>query len=294
MPSATSYSDVMRPVIFREADAIPPGNSCASHRRSLVPMNAASTSSLSLPHAAVRSQRRAASRSRRRLGADLDRRAGVASPLPASASPCSKLRDPALAEDAVHDVIEAVLSGRAGFGGRAALRSWLTAVLKNKIVDTCAATCHHDALDDDEGGEGAGDTASPASSRAPTRSPSSARSSPASSPASIGCRRRCATRCDCASSRTARPSRCAPSSASARRTCSFASTAPESSCSPERRPRADAARRDRALRSSPPDRCPRSRSASPCAAAGARFEPGFRPSRSRSASHSARGISTST
>ena len=67
-----------------------------------------------------------------------------------------KLRDAALAEDAVHDVIEAVLSGRARFGGRAALRSWLTAVLKNKIVDTLRrADLHHDALDDDEGGEGA-------------------------------------------------------------------------------------------------------------------------------------------
>ena len=66
-----------------------------------------------------------------------------------------KLRDPALAEDAVHDVIEAVLSGRACFGGRAALRSWLTAVLKNKIVDTVRRSSHHDALDDDEGGEGA-------------------------------------------------------------------------------------------------------------------------------------------
>jgi RNA polymerase sigma-70 factor (ECF subfamily) len=67
-----------------------------------------------------------------------------------------KLRDPALAEDAVHDVIEAVLSGRARFGGRAALRSWLTAVLKNKIVDTLRRSdFHHDALDDDEGGEGA-------------------------------------------------------------------------------------------------------------------------------------------
>jgi len=67
-----------------------------------------------------------------------------------------KLRDPALAEDAVHDVIEAVLSGRARFGGRAALRSWLTAVLKNKIVDTLRrGDFHHDALDDDEGGEGA-------------------------------------------------------------------------------------------------------------------------------------------
>ncbi len=67
-----------------------------------------------------------------------------------------KLRDQALAEDAVHDVVEAVLSGRARFGGRAALRSWLTAVLKNKIVDTLRRSTHHDALDDDEGGEGAG------------------------------------------------------------------------------------------------------------------------------------------
>jgi RNA polymerase sigma-70 factor (ECF subfamily) len=67
-----------------------------------------------------------------------------------------KLRDAALAEDAVHDVIEAVLAGRACFGGRAALRSWLTAVLKNKIVDTLRrGDRHHDALDDDEGGEGA-------------------------------------------------------------------------------------------------------------------------------------------
>ena len=67
-----------------------------------------------------------------------------------------KLRDQALAEDAVHDVVEAVLSGRARFGGRAALRSWLTAVLKNKIVDTLRRSTHHDALDDDDGSEGAG------------------------------------------------------------------------------------------------------------------------------------------
>ena len=46
-----------------------------------------------------------------------------------------KLRDPALAEDAVHDVLEAVLAGRAAFGGRSALRSWLTGILKHKIVD---------------------------------------------------------------------------------------------------------------------------------------------------------------
>ena len=66
-----------------------------------------------------------------------------------------KLRDHALAEDAVHDVLEAVLSGRAVFGGRAQLRSWLTAVLKNKIVDVLRRTSHHEALDDDSAG-GAG------------------------------------------------------------------------------------------------------------------------------------------
>lgn len=46
-----------------------------------------------------------------------------------------KLHDPALAEDAVHDVFEAVLSGRARFAGESALRTWLTGVLKHKVVD---------------------------------------------------------------------------------------------------------------------------------------------------------------
>jgi RNA polymerase sigma-70 factor (ECF subfamily) len=46
-----------------------------------------------------------------------------------------RLQDPALAEDVVHDVFEAVLRGRAAFGGASALRSWLTGVLKHKIVD---------------------------------------------------------------------------------------------------------------------------------------------------------------
>ena len=59
-----------------------------------------------------------------------------------------KLRDPLMAEDAVHDVFEAVLSGRAVFAGRAALRSWLTAVLKNKIVDTVRRNAHTDSLDE--------------------------------------------------------------------------------------------------------------------------------------------------
>jgi RNA polymerase sigma-70 factor, ECF subfamily len=66
-----------------------------------------------------------------------------------------KLRDPLLAEDAVHDVFEAVLSGRAAFAGRAALRSWLTAVLKNKIVDSVRRHAGVESLDDETEADGA-------------------------------------------------------------------------------------------------------------------------------------------
>ena len=73
-----------------------------------------------------------------------------------------RLRDPMLAEDAVHDVFEAVLSGRATFAGRAALRSWLTAVLKHKIVDAMRRSPLHASLDDDdEAGNPAHDVACP-------------------------------------------------------------------------------------------------------------------------------------
>ncbi|CAD5371820.1 conserved hypothetical protein [Rubrivivax sp. A210] len=67
-----------------------------------------------------------------------------------------RLHDPALAEDLVHDVFEAVATGRAVFGGRAALRSWLVAVLKHKIVDLARQRGGHDSLDahDDDDGEG--------------------------------------------------------------------------------------------------------------------------------------------
>lgn len=69
-----------------------------------------------------------------------------------------RLLDPALAEDLVHDVFEAVMTGRASFGGRSALRSWLVAILKHKIVDLVRQRSGHDSLDggDVEGdGEGA-------------------------------------------------------------------------------------------------------------------------------------------
>ena len=61
-----------------------------------------------------------------------------------------RLHDPALAEDVVHDVFEAVVAGRASFGGRSALRSWLTAILKHKIVDLVRQRGSLDSLDADE------------------------------------------------------------------------------------------------------------------------------------------------
>jgi RNA polymerase sigma-70 factor, ECF subfamily len=68
-----------------------------------------------------------------------------------------KLMDPSLAEDLVHDVFEAVATGRAAFAGRSALRTWLVGILKHKIVDLVRERSGHDALpdssDDDAGVE---------------------------------------------------------------------------------------------------------------------------------------------
>ena len=72
-----------------------------------------------------------------------------------------KLRDPSMAEDAVHDVFEAVLSGRATFAGRSALRSWLTAILKNKIVDMLRRHPGFESLDDESAEHGGWEVACP-------------------------------------------------------------------------------------------------------------------------------------
>ncbi len=64
-----------------------------------------------------------------------------------------RLSDPVLAEDAVHDVFEAVISGRAVFAGRSAVRSWLTAVLKHKIVDIVRRRPMMDSLDGGDAGD---------------------------------------------------------------------------------------------------------------------------------------------
>jgi RNA polymerase sigma-70 factor, ECF subfamily len=46
-----------------------------------------------------------------------------------------QLRDRDLAEDVVQDTIVAALAGKASFGGKSSLRTWLTGILKHKIVD---------------------------------------------------------------------------------------------------------------------------------------------------------------
>ena len=45
------------------------------------------------------------------------------------------LRDRHAAEDAVQETLLAALAGKSGFAGRANLRTWLTGILKHKIVD---------------------------------------------------------------------------------------------------------------------------------------------------------------
>jgi RNA polymerase sigma-70 factor (ECF subfamily) len=62
--------------------------------------------------------------------------------------------DPAQAEDLVHDVFEAVASGRATFAGRSALRSWLVAILKHKLTDLVRERIGHTSLDADDSDEG--------------------------------------------------------------------------------------------------------------------------------------------
>lgn len=46
-----------------------------------------------------------------------------------------QLRDQALAEDIVQDTLLAALQGAQGFSGRSSLKTWLTGILKHKIVD---------------------------------------------------------------------------------------------------------------------------------------------------------------
>lgn len=46
-----------------------------------------------------------------------------------------QLRDGGLAEDVVQETFLAAVAGRAGFSGRSSVRTWLTGILKHKIID---------------------------------------------------------------------------------------------------------------------------------------------------------------
>jgi RNA polymerase sigma-70 factor, ECF subfamily len=46
-----------------------------------------------------------------------------------------QLRNDELAEDVVQDTLVAALQGAAGFSGKSSVRTWLTGILKHKIVD---------------------------------------------------------------------------------------------------------------------------------------------------------------
>jgi RNA polymerase sigma-70 factor (ECF subfamily) len=66
-----------------------------------------------------------------------------------------RLRDADAAEDVVQDVFEAVLREHAAFAGRSSLRTWLTGVLKHKIVDRLRRQRELCGLDDPGGVAGA-------------------------------------------------------------------------------------------------------------------------------------------
>lgn len=66
-----------------------------------------------------------------------------------------QLRDAAMAEDAVQEALVAALSGGRSFAGRAALKTWVFSILRNKIVDLIrvqSRTTNISALGDDEAG----------------------------------------------------------------------------------------------------------------------------------------------
>ena len=64
-----------------------------------------------------------------------------------------QLRDAHAAEDAVQETLLAALAGEASFAGRSNLRTWLTGILKHKVVDAVRRMSRETALGagDEEG-----------------------------------------------------------------------------------------------------------------------------------------------
>lgn len=46
-----------------------------------------------------------------------------------------QLRDQALAEDVVQDALTAAIAAQSGFSGKSSIKTWLTGILKHKIID---------------------------------------------------------------------------------------------------------------------------------------------------------------
>jgi RNA polymerase sigma-70 factor (ECF subfamily) len=63
-----------------------------------------------------------------------------------------QLRDAAAAEDAVQETLLAALAGERGFAGRSNLRTWLTGILKHKIVDAIRKASREQPLPEDDDG----------------------------------------------------------------------------------------------------------------------------------------------
>ena len=63
-----------------------------------------------------------------------------------------QLRDPNLAEDVVQETLLAALEGRARFAGTASLKTWLTGILKHKIIDVIRRKSREQALAGDDAG----------------------------------------------------------------------------------------------------------------------------------------------
>lgn len=62
-----------------------------------------------------------------------------------------RLRDSAAAEDAVQETLLAALQAYEGFAGRGSERTWLTGILKHKIVDHFRRASRESQADEDEG-----------------------------------------------------------------------------------------------------------------------------------------------
>jgi RNA polymerase sigma-70 factor (ECF subfamily) len=69
-----------------------------------------------------------------------------------------QLRNPTAAEDAVQETLLAALEGGARFAGKSALRTWLTGILKHKIVDQLRRQTREQPYANDGGDEASSET----------------------------------------------------------------------------------------------------------------------------------------